>query len=362
MLRILIISVGKMSGGIEKYTVTLGKLLEKERMKVYYVVRKGGWLEGQLHEKNVLHVEMGKHIISDVFRIRRFAQKNKINIVHCNSNNGLLMAILVTENRDRKKIGVIHGDVKVDQAQKGIFIVSLYSKLEKWLLNMTCSKCVAVSQSMKNILKEHGVKESKISVIYNGIQHWDYVKTPDYYATPLKICTVGNLVAVKNHIALLEALLVLKRQYAYVNVLVDIYGEGPLRVELDSFIRENGLENVRLKGFTDKVRERLNQYVLYVHPSNYESFGISIVEAMQAGCCVIANDVGGIKEIIQDENGYLVDCNQIDELANRIAYCYMKRDELKQKAIKGKRKSEENFTDIIMMKRVLELYHEVNGK
>ena len=66
MLRILIISVGKMSGGIEKYTVTLGELLEKEGMKVYYVVRKGGWLENQLHEKNVLHVEMGKHIISDV--------------------------------------------------------------------------------------------------------------------------------------------------------------------------------------------------------------------------------------------------------------------------------------------------------
>lgn len=53
-----------------------------------------------------------------------------------------------------------------------------------------------------------------------------------------------------------------------------------------------------LKGYDKDVRSTLNRYSLYIHPSKYESFGISILEAMNAGCCVLANSVGGIKKLL----------------------------------------------------------------
>ena len=56
------------------------------------------------------------------------------------------------------------------------------------------------------------------------------------------------------------------------------------------------------------------------------------MEAMNAGCCVLANSVGGIKEIIDNKTGYLIDCSDPDVLAAQIIYCYNNRDEIREKS------------------------------
>lgn len=55
---------------------------------------------------------------------------------------------------------------------------------------------------------------------------------PDYYSDTLKICSIGYLRPVKNHMKLLEALNILKQEHPEVKVHCDIYGEGPEREKL----------------------------------------------------------------------------------------------------------------------------------
>lgn len=130
MLKILIVSVGKLSGGVESYTLTLGKLLENKGYEVHYVLRANSWLDTKINTDKKLRVYMGRHIISDMIALKKYVNECNISIVHCNSNNGLFVSLLVKENNSCKKIGVIHGDVLVDQMSKGKFIANSYCKLE----------------------------------------------------------------------------------------------------------------------------------------------------------------------------------------------------------------------------------------
>ena len=83
------------------------------------------------------------------------------------------------------------------------------------------------------------------------------------------------------------------------------------------------------------------------------------MEAMNAGCCVLANSVGGIKEIIDNKTGYLIDCSDPDVLAAQIIYCYNNRDEIREKAICGKQKCATEFFDSVMARNVASLYREM---
>jgi glycosyltransferase involved in cell wall biosynthesis len=61
-------------------------------------------------------------------------------------------------------------------------------------------------------------------------------------------------------------------------------------------------------GFTNTAMQ--NQLDIYFHPSNSEAFGLSILEAIMSGVHVITSNVGGIKEFVNHNNGYLVDISK----------------------------------------------------
>lgn len=359
MLKVLIVSVGKLSGGVESYTLILGKMLADKGVEVHYAIRKGAWLDSQLTNVRKIVVELGRNSLSDMKKLREYVEVYKINIIHCNSNNGLFVSQLIKENSECKKICVIHGDVKIDQNHKGCIISTLYEKLETWLLKKRCSHCIAVSESIKEILIDRGINKNRITVIYNGIVPFIYDKYPNYYADELKIVTVGNLLPVKNQIVLLQALYIISNKYPEIRYKCDIFGEGPERGNLEKFISEKALINIHLKGFDKQVREKLNEYQIYIHTSKYESFGIAIVEAMNAGCCVITSDVGGVKEIIAQDSGFIVASDDAEAIADYIYYCYKNRDVLMKIAKNGKRRSEIEFTSDVMIDHVMKIYRKL---
>lgn len=359
MLKVLIVSVGKLSGGVESYTLILGKMLTDNGINVHYAVRQGAWLDQQLANEDKIVVNLGRNAFSDMRHLKTYVEEHGINIVHCNSNNGLFVSQLIKETSSCKKIGVIHGDVKLDQAHKGTFSAYIYEKLETWLVRKACTRCIAVSESVKSILTDRGVPEDTIDVVYTGIVPMMYAEEPDYYAKKLKIATVGNLLPVKNQIALLRGLSLVKNKYPEINLSCDIYGEGAERNNLEKYIAENELNNVTLKGFDGEVRNKLSKYQLYIHTSKYESFGISIVEAMNAGCCVLTNDVGGVREIINQDCGIIIDADNAEDFAEKLYHCYINRDLLKMYAHKGKERCQKEFYCTTMIEKVLSIYRKL---
>ena len=359
MLKVLIVSVGKLSGGVESYTLILGRMLAENGVEVHYAVRRDAWLDQQLIDARKVVVDLGKNLFADMRHLKAYVEQQGINIVHCNSNNGLFVSQLIKENASCRKIGVIHGDVKIDQAHKGVLMAGLYEKLETWLVKNTCTRCIAVSESIKKILIDRGVPENILSVVYTGIVPKAYIQMPDYFAEELKIVTVGNLLPVKNQIALLKALAVAKQKYSGMVLTCDIYGEGTERSSLEKYIAENKLDQVTLKGFDKDVRNKLNEYQLYVHTSRYESFGISIVEALDAGCCVLTSDAGGVREIIDLDCGIIIDPDNAEEFAEVLYRCNQNRDMLKQYAEKGRERCQNEFYCTTMLEKILGIYRKL---
>ena len=131
------------------------------------------------------------------------------------------------------------------------------------------------------------------------------------------ILFVGNIIKRKNVDLLLEA----KKQLNTKANLV-VVGDGPLLEQLKAKAEkeyfDGNLENVYFTGSRTDVEDIIPSCDLLVLPSFTESFGLVLIEALACGKPVIGSNVGGIKEIITDDVGLLIDPNDSEDLAKAI--------------------------------------------
>jgi len=247
------------------------------------------------------------------------------------------------------------------------------NKMKQWLDKETVNMAdhvIVVSNAGKEVLKNmEGVKEEKITVIYNGTSIDKFrpynIKQRRQIRENLKIeekiilSYTGRLRPEKGHQYLLEAIFEIKDQYT--NIVLLLIGDGVLRSDLEALTRQLNIENkVRFLGDRKDIPELLSATDIYVHPSVVEGFGISIIEAMAAGLPVIATNVGGIPEIITNgENGILVPPENPQALAEAISDLIEHPDKRKALAENGKQRVVTNFTDEIMVKKYMEVYRNI---
>ncbi len=113
------------------------------------------------------------------------------------------------------------------------------------------------------------------------------------------LITAGRLDDRKNHRFLLDVLAAAKKNGH--RLTLDIYGDGPLRRDLEQRIAALGLETqVRLCGFRADVRTMLPRYRAYAHAAYAETSSLAIIEAMAAGLPTIAGGIGPIAELVDD--------------------------------------------------------------
>ena len=134
----------------------------------------------------------------------------------------------------------------------------------------------------------------------------------------LKLVSVGRLTRDKNYEFLLDIAMKLKARKVKFNL--DIYGEGEERQYLEKLIENKRVSDcVVLKGYLSDIKKALSSYDIYVHSADRENFGLSILEASSLGLPVISINVGGIKDvIINNENGILINHNYHDDFIGAI--------------------------------------------
>lgn len=133
-----------------------------------------------------------------------------------------------------------------------------------------------------------------------------------------QIVSIGRLTDQKNYLHLLKAWEKIFHQLPEWKLC--IYGEGEHKNLLIDYINAKQLLNVYLKGATSDVQHVYESSVFFVMSSKYEGLPMVLIEAQSFGLPIISYDCpNGPSDIIYDEmNGYLVDNQNIDELANRI--------------------------------------------
>ncbi len=137
------------------------------------------------------------------------------------------------------------------------------------------------------------------------------------------ICvTSGRFVEQKGHSYLIDAAVPLVKKYP--NLYFLFLGDGPLERELiNQAERLNITRHFRFCGLLEDHRKVVFGADLYVHPAIIEPFGIVLVEAMGAGLPVVAARVGGIPEVVcEDETAILAEPKSSVDLTNAIDRMY----------------------------------------
>lgn len=99
------------------------------------------------------------------------------------------------------------------------------------------------------------------------------------------------------------------------------YYDGDYRSQLCEILQPLARERVHFAGYVphDQLAERFQDASILVNPSLSESFGMSLIEAMAAGVPVVATQVGGMVDIVEDgKTGMLVEPDDADRLAEAI--------------------------------------------
>ncbi len=175
---------------------------------------------------------------------------------------------------------------------------------------------VAISAGLARYLEEHeGFDATGFEVVHYGIEAAPPAPPPP---SEPRLVVVGRLIPIKGHAVLLEAFARAREKVP--GLSLSVAGDGPLDQELRATARRLELADaVSFLGRVSPVAPAFEEAAIVVVPSLGEGFGMVALEAMERGRAVIASDVGGLPEIVEDgTTGLLVPPADAGALAHAI--------------------------------------------
>jgi len=307
--------------------------------------------------------------IKNAILISRFILKysKKLDILHLvNALN--YDAILASHISGVKtKVGSIRLLPKNSYAEK-----KAHQKLwpQRFLLN-SLSKIIVPSTICKiEWSKSMKIPTDKFTVVNNGVDPNEFTYTKklnngenkwlNLDPMNLTIIVVATLAHHKGHEILLNALALLKKEDFSPFPQIIFVGTGPLHDHLQNIITKFALDNsVHLFGFCENVNQIYQEADIVILPTLYESFGNVLLEAMAAGKPIIASKVGGVPEIVKDEEtGILVSPGDPVALAEAIKVLCSDENLRKKMGIAGRNRVLNHFSIEKMIKGTEDVYYE----
>ncbi len=252
-----------------------------------------------------------------------------------------------------KKYAFVHG--KIDDSS--LKTVCYSNKEECHREYESFDRVCFVSEDAKKCLEGCIGKLSNAEVVYNVINR-DEIKEKARESTDIayttkgtKFVAVGRLVEVKGFDRLLKAVKELKENYDFE---LWILGQGHLYDELNDYINDNNLDNVRLLGYRDNPYKYIGQANYFVCSSYSEGYSTATIEALTVGTPVITTDCPGMKEILCDDKyGFIVE-NSEEGIKNGLELV-MKDKELGEKIKKNVKEYSENGNFDTALEKYIEL-------
>jgi glycosyltransferase involved in cell wall biosynthesis len=317
---------GKVGGG-ETHVVDLVNNLNKDHFQPVVL----SFTDGEMIDKlNDLQVE--NYVIpsekpfdfSTWKSVKKLLREKEIDLIHIHGTRATSNVYWAAKNLDLPTVYTIHGWSFHDD--QNALVKNSRILFEKWITHKTdCNISVSESNQQTGFKYINGFKSV---VIHNGI---DLVKfNPDcskrknlrselnISENACVVCFIGRMTAQKDPLALIKAFkeVLVKNS----NAILLMVGDGELKEKAIALVKELGLEKsvVFQKSRTD-VADILFSSDIFCLPSLWEGFPIALLEAMAMRKAVIATDVDGSIEIIQNKkNGLLVKPQNIQMLAGAI--------------------------------------------
>lgn len=330
--------------GAGKYYLNTIPYFDKNKFNITLcVIRRKDYLT-KLFEAaaiNIKHLGRGKLDPRTIFDLFRMIRIGNIHLIHCHGYG--------SDNFGRV-LGKLLRIPTIVHAHDDNSNYPVYQKVADFFLIPFTNKAVAVSETVKEscILKRR-INKNNLSVLHNGIQLEKFITLEKDLIQKEKmrlnikpgskvIGTVARLRKEKGIKYLIQS--VPKILNLFPDTVFFIAGDGPLRGELENLAKDLGIENrIIFAGFRNDIPTVLSIIDIFVAPSLTEGSPLGILEAMAMGKPIVASNVGGIAEILKDnDTGLLVSPQNAEALAEKIIDLI--KDENKSKSLSKKANEE----------------------
>lgn len=288
-----------------------------------------------------------------ITKIKRYLKENEVDLVVVNFNKDVRLGGLAAK---------LTGDVRVVWSV-GLDITK-DNVVHKWLTPKLIDGVIVPSESLRSQITRLGyIKEEIVNVIPIGIPDRPF-RRPDpvaadvlrkkYHLPPDAVVavTAARFVEQKGHEHLIDAAPELVSTFPKLRFL--LLGSGPLEQSLRTRIKSNGVDShFDFAGMLDDIDSELAGSDLMIHPSIEEPFGIAVLEGMRAGLPIVASRVGGIPEVVgEDDVALMARPGSPDSLVNAVSKLAGDADLRAYMGQRARRRFEMEFQAETMLERI----------
>ena len=355
----MIVSTQKQLHGGERQALFLADGLRELGHECKILARQGSGLANELVKLNrpvETFAGRGRNPIS-LWKIRRCLTELKPDVIHFNDSHAITSGGLAAAG--------LSIPVRV-AARRVDFPLRSSTRMKHFADGVIC-----VSNSTRQRCQEAGLKPSHLFVVHDGVdkrlaesgsREKGRLSLGIDKSTQM-ILVVGKLTDCKGHIYLLDAMP--RILAAFPSAKVFFAGDGPLESDLQAQIQRRQLGKcVQMLGFRSDVPDLMAAADVLAVPSHTEGLCSSIIDALIAGCPVVATRVGGIPDLLEPQGvakpcGQLVEPRNPTSLADGILHVLARPEETEQRSRQGKITAIESFTSECMVAGTLGVYRQL---
>jgi len=246
-------------------------------------------------------------------------------------------------------------------------------KLRWFLLGKFCDRVIAVSEKTRlHYLQSGGLQPDKVITLYNGVDISRFkntdasqaAKTKQALRLPLNsrvIITIAVLREPKGIQFMIEALPAILEQFPDVHYL--IVGDGEYSAALTELVTALAIKNhVTFAGHRTDIPDLLACSDIFVLPTLKDALPTVLIEALAAERPIVASDVGGVPEIIENGvNGLLVASGDPSKLAEACLRLLKDNELSRQIVLAGSKTVQQRFNIDAQIEQLSRMYEELTS-
>lgn len=368
MYNIVEVSSDTNIGGAGKCLITLARFYDRSKFDMTVILPKKSLLKPHIENLGVKIIEVDgiaeKSLdFGSVKNLRKIFNELKPDLVHTHAS---MSARIAARQSGTKVVYTRHSVFEPSpKISKGIGKV-----INGMINNHYSDSIIAVAEAAKDNLTKTGVSDKKINVILNGVDGL----VPDSAEVKMQtkrrfgigendkvISIVARLEDIKGHDYFIDA----AKRFVGQNVKFVIAGTGSYEEHLKQKVKDENLsDTVIFTGFISDVERLMNITDIQVNASfGTEATSLALLEGMSLGIPAVVSDFGGNPGVITSgENGFVVQKQNADALAEKIKYLLENPDEYSKMSKNASRIFTEKFTAEVMTRNTENLYIETIRK
>ncbi|QQS36352.1 MAG: glycosyltransferase [Ignavibacteriales bacterium] len=306
---------------------------------------------------NLIEIPHRQFNLKHFFRLLKFIVENKIAIIHSHGKGAGIYSRIISALTGTPVVHTFHG---IHYYKYGAIKKNIQLFIEKVLAFFTRRFIVVSEGEMKTAINLKIAKKEKLSLILNGVEigneivEYSKVKT----ANPV-ISTITRFDHAKNPELLIPILKALNENDK--TFLIKTIGSGESESSIKAAAEEMGLTSKFIfGGASNNPKEYLLNSFCYISTSRAEGLPLGVLEAMSVGLPVVATNVVGNNDIIENGvNGFLYDIDKPESASKIISSLY--EDEVLWKKISeaGRRTIEIKYNIARMINQTKDVYLEI---